>query len=423
MCRYRYRVAVPHCVVAQVGATVPFRNQSQFVPVCSSARSIGRRVGDFALGVVILSQVLSRSATGQLTAPIDMQRPSPLAGSLRSLQWLGDVTSCGLAACDRAASLAAEFEPFPRLRIGAGGTARDESARSWADRATEQHADVFYGSERATIWGGRAGGEPAYGFTTPTAPNGSHFEYGGELHWRAFGLAVSGGRGSYQLQSSRPIPTSITTVLDSTSGRVSSDTIRSSDSSTTSHLPAATSELRLSWVSDRWSLTAVLGRASAVARPRMEWGGVQAARTIGTGTSLVLGAGWTHGEQLTGPHTTSRGQVNVGMSFSNPALFDQPAPRTPPPPIFSATRVAGSVVRLAFRLAGAQVIELASDVTSWRPVAMQRVGDLWQVELPIAPGVHHVNIRVDGGPWIAPPGLAAIDDDFAGTVGLFAVER
>jgi hypothetical protein len=52
---------------------------------------------------------------------------------------------------------------------------------------------------------------------------------------------------------------------------------------------------------------------------------------------------------------------------------------------------------------------------------MTRVDNLWTVDMRARPGVHHVSIRVDGGGWIAPPGLAPIDDDFAGQAGLLVV--
>jgi hypothetical protein len=44
------------------------------------------------------------------------------------------------------------------------------------------------------------------------------------------------------------------------------------------------------------------------------------------------------------------------------------------------------------------------------------------VEMPATAGLHRANIRVDGGQWVAPPGLASLDDEFAGKVGIFFVE-
>ena len=53
---------------------------------------------------------------------------------------------------------------------------------------------------------------------------------------------------------------------------------------------------------------------------------------------------------------------------------------------------------------------------------MTQEGDAWVAELPAVTGVHRANVRVNGGRWIAPPGLARVDDDFAGEVGIFVVE-
>jgi hypothetical protein len=39
----------------------------------------------------------------------------------------------------------------------------------------------------------------------------------------------------------------------------------------------------------------------------------------------------------------------------------------------------------------------------------------------IAPGVHRVNVRADGGPWRPPPGLSVVRDEFGGEVGLLVV--
>jgi hypothetical protein len=53
---------------------------------------------------------------------------------------------------------------------------------------------------------------------------------------------------------------------------------------------------------------------------------------------------------------------------------------------------------------------------------MQReASDEWSAELPASPGVHRVSVRSDGGPWISPPGLAAQDDGFGGSAGVFVI--
>lgn len=82
---------------------------------------------------------------------------------------------------------------------------------------------------------------------------------------------------------------------------------------------------------------------------------------------------------------------------------------------------------------GAHRVELMGDFTDWTPVALvhapvkpsgrppRESADVWAVELVLAPGVHRVNVRIDGGPWVPPPGLSVVRDEFGGEVGLLVV--
>ncbi|MGH7720774.1 MAG: glycogen-binding domain-containing protein [Gemmatimonadaceae bacterium] len=70
----------------------------------------------------------------------------------------------------------------------------------------------------------------------------------------------------------------------------------------------------------------------------------------------------------------------------------------------------------------ARRVELMGDFTDWRPVALARGGGgLWAVTLPVAPGTHRVNVRVNGGSWLVPPGATAVKDEFNGLVGVIIV--
>lgn len=95
---------------------------------------------------------------------------------------------------------------------------------------------------------------------------------------------------------------------------------------------------------------------------------------------------------------------------------------------------------LHLRVPGAHRVELMADFTDWMPVPLVRLDhkasgkkggrkrngpqhdDVWSVALVIAPGVHRVNVRVDGGPWRPPPGLSVARDEFGGEVGLLVVQ-
>jgi hypothetical protein len=98
---------------------------------------------------------------------------------------------------------------------------------------------------------------------------------------------------------------------------------------------------------------------------------------------------------------------------------------------------------LLLQVPRAQSVEVMGDFTDWTPVelvpldrragsgaaaARRRAGrgdaanDVWAVALVLAPGVHRVNVRVDGGPWRPPPGLSVVRDEFGGEVGLLVVQ-
>jgi hypothetical protein len=78
---------------------------------------------------------------------------------------------------------------------------------------------------------------------------------------------------------------------------------------------------------------------------------------------------------------------------------------------------------LHVRVAGAREVELMGDFTDWTPVRLTPTASgVWSFNVFLAPGVHRVNLRVDGGPWIVPPGLTAVRDEFGGDVGLLIVQ-
>lgn len=79
-------------------------------------------------------------------------------------------------------------------------------------------------------------------------------------------------------------------------------------------------------------------------------------------------------------------------------------------------------VRLTLIAPGARVVEISGDFTDWKPVELQRSStnsDAWDGLFRIAPGLHRMNVRRDGGPWLAPVGTTRSPDDFDGEVGVF----
>jgi hypothetical protein len=76
---------------------------------------------------------------------------------------------------------------------------------------------------------------------------------------------------------------------------------------------------------------------------------------------------------------------------------------------------------IVIRADWAQSVEIMGDFTGWEPVALTRERSEWQVTLVLAPGVHRMNVRLDGGDWTVPHGVTAGEDDFGGRVGTLVV--
>jgi hypothetical protein len=83
---------------------------------------------------------------------------------------------------------------------------------------------------------------------------------------------------------------------------------------------------------------------------------------------------------------------------------------------------AGDPRMLTVHAPGATSVELMGDFTDWQPATLRQAGaGTWEILLPLTPGVHRVNVRLDGGPWIVPAGARPERSDFGGVVGVVVV--
>lgn len=90
---------------------------------------------------------------------------------------------------------------------------------------------------------------------------------------------------------------------------------------------------------------------------------------------------------------------------------------------FVVSSVGGTRRTLRLRAPTARSVEVIADFTQWKPVSMTRSNDgAWTITLDISRGVHQLNLRVDGGGWIVPPGLLSTSDEFGGVTGILRVE-
>jgi hypothetical protein len=98
-------------------------------------------------------------------------------------------------------------------------------------------------------------------------------------------------------------------------------------------------------------------------------------------------------------------------------------PRDPAPTAANAPRlVLASQLRLAIIGPPAARAEIMGDFTDWQPCPLEPDGQgRWTLPVALSPGVHHLNVRFDGGDWTVPAGTVSVDDGFGGRVGLFVV--
>ena len=90
---------------------------------------------------------------------------------------------------------------------------------------------------------------------------------------------------------------------------------------------------------------------------------------------------------------------------------------------FTWQRSGAHQVTLRVNAPRASSVEVNGDFTGWAPMRLTGSSDgWWSATLPLDPGKYQMNLRIDGGKWIVPPGLLSMSDEFGGAVGLLVVE-
>jgi hypothetical protein len=122
----------------------------------------------------------------------------------------------------------------------------------------------------------------------------------------------------------------------------------------------------------------------------------------------------------------ARNYANFGLMLSYSSI---PRTTVPVKPLtvaavkdFEVRALATGTQKITVRVGGVETVEVMGDFSDWTPLVLMRRGrDLWDITLPVTAGVHEINLRLDGGPWLAPPGLPTRRDSFNGDVGLLVV--
>jgi 1,4-alpha-glucan branching enzyme len=90
---------------------------------------------------------------------------------------------------------------------------------------------------------------------------------------------------------------------------------------------------------------------------------------------------------------------------------------------FEVRRIDARTRELRVRAPSASTVEVMGDFTEWRPVSLHsEQNGWWTVQLTVNPGIHELNVRIDGGPWTVPQGLPRKSDEFGSSVGVLVIQ-
>jgi hypothetical protein len=217
------------------------------------------------------------------------------------------------------------------------------------------------------------------------------------------------------------------TSLISVTPTVVQDTIRYTDLQVALRYPTNAFELGLTAGVRGGSVGAAVGGTSRA------WGSVSVVDWVASRVAIVGSAGsypvdLTQGYpggrfvsvalRLASRNSRTLDRASASATTSTAPVADPPASMT-----FEVQTVRGNQRTLRVKASSARNVELNGDFTQWQPVRLARATDgSWVATLPITPGTHQITIRLDGGRWIAPPGLLTSTDEFGGVVGILAIE-
>jgi hypothetical protein len=276
---------------------------------------------------------------------------------------------------------------------------------------------------------------PAIARTASTAESAVSYHKAGSGAWMGFGLEqvpeLDSGVTRPLLRAGlwrqfRSVVVSVSTDqhamrtgLRQSSGRT--DTL--SNDSTARTMVWSDVQARVGWSGGRVALDARAGLARQLnSRPEAAWGRITATTALAPRLSVVAALGTDPTRAWIGMPPSRF--ASLGLRFA-PAALSRPAP---PPHIqpnaanFTVRAAETGSYVVSMHVPDARTVELSGDFNGWHAVSLRQVTpDVWETTLPIAPGTYHVNVRVNGDHWTAPPGLAMTTDDFNGTVGLLVI--
>ncbi len=168
------------------------------------------------------------------------------------------------------------------------------------------------------------------------------------------------------------------------------------------------------------------GNSYDVTPDSRRWSSASATMWISDRIAFVAGGGRQPALPLRGIPARTFGMAGMEVAYSpiSKAAVPVSLPHMVLVRAFEAHPAANGMEKIVIHVGGVEAVEIMGDFSDWSPLTLTRRGrDLWELALPLSPGVHSVNVRVDGGPWAPPPGVPTMRDGYNGEVGLVVVSR
>jgi hypothetical protein len=216
-------------------------------------------------------------------------------------------------------------------------------------------------------------------------------------------------------------------------------TVGLADAAPSAALASAESCRRRSRVTDltgsfRWNLDRIelageyghrMGQFADVASDSRDWASGTMTMWLAPRAAFVMGGGRQPSNPARGIPARTFGSIGMMFASAWPSKSSVPVTDVNLARIafFEAKPAAEGMQKIVVRVARVESVDVMGDFSDWSPLTMVRRGrDLWELTIPLTSGRHQINIRTDGGKWVAPPGLPKISDMFSGEVGVLIVK-
>lgn len=185
-----------------------------------------------------------------------------------------------------------------------------------------------------------------------------------------------------------------------------------------------TTRASVHWQAGRLELESVGGLTLSLVREPKRWAQATGAYAVAPNLAAFATFGSRDPElYLIEPAETPRSTFGLRLSHWRSAVLDAPLVARAAATRWHARKVDEQSWSFEVRAPGARMVEVMGDFSRWEAVPLEHLGgDRWATTVLLEPGVHQVNVRVDGGAWMPPPGAPTTVDGYGGTSGVVVAE-